>query len=577
MTAKTKTKNVRDLSNQLAGVASVAKSKGIDTRAADAMVAQTERQGSKSFAGSKEEKGLTESYKKTPVNTTGITANPKNTEETDAGVVSSEQGVTQLKQYQSDAQKLDVGLGTKDSPLSDTQISDLEKQGIMEGDTVPGKGRLHPGGYWVNDIPPPKDTAPSPTATYIDPNTGATTTTTGASAGSEEEKKKMAEKGMSLSESTTTAEDMTDPEIKKAEDEYTALTKEINTYKNKLLDLIISDSDLKADIKGITSAYDARIAEMRNITDRQIQSVKTLGYRMGMQFTGGMGGVFGGIISNAEQEGLLKIADIEGMKQSKILEAKAAARENNYKIYASLMDDARSLSTQKAAALADLKKAQKEQDQKIAAYKAETTRDGIISEAYGNGITDPASLAYTTGYTLEEVDKALKILNPPDALKGLDGDYQTFAYLQKIGDPAVKGMVWTDYARMMANLKATESGANKTTAEERKMNAISELSAYMTPEGVLPNGNPVMGQGAGGAKDVYIGADGWKFLSEQVAPEMGVSRKDFIDEFVSRINPDHLNPTDARAYGLTPDEAAYVSGVGQGKWDTEGGFNYSGE
>lgn len=40
------------------------------------------------------------------------------------------------------------GRGTKESPLTATQINDLASQGIREGDNVPGKGILLPGGYF---------------------------------------------------------------------------------------------------------------------------------------------------------------------------------------------------------------------------------------------------------------------------------------------------------------------------------------------------------------------------------------------------------------------------------------------
>ncbi|MBK9580264.1 MAG: hypothetical protein IPO40_24630 [Fibrobacteres bacterium] len=50
------TKSVKSLSKQLAGVAKQAKSLGINTSKADAMVKQTKREGSKSFSGSSEEK-----------------------------------------------------------------------------------------------------------------------------------------------------------------------------------------------------------------------------------------------------------------------------------------------------------------------------------------------------------------------------------------------------------------------------------------------------------------------------------------------------------------------------------------
>lgn len=41
-----------------------------------------------------------------------------------------------------------TGRGTKDSPLTAIQIKDLSNQGIREGDTVPNRGVLKPGGYF---------------------------------------------------------------------------------------------------------------------------------------------------------------------------------------------------------------------------------------------------------------------------------------------------------------------------------------------------------------------------------------------------------------------------------------------
>lgn len=467
-----KNQQARDLANKLAGVASVAKSLGIDTSKADAMVTQTTRQGAKSFSGSKEEKA----YNKT-VNTTGVTANPKNTQATEPGVISSKQGEDLYNSYNTDVTKMEGGgLGTKDSPFNDAQIIALEKSGIREGDFMQGKGVLKPGGYFEQPVSTgAQNNIPDSSATYIDPNTGATTTTTGAGAGSEEEQAKMQEKGYQMSESTTQAEDTTDPEIKKLQDELALQEKEAISFKNKLLDAIITDSELKSDIKGITRAYDARIDEMRDINARQIQGVKTLGLRSGAQYTGGFGGVWGGVISEAERAGLMRITDIESEKQSKIIEAKSAAQDNNFKIYASLMEDARSLAKEKKTEVAALIKAQKDQDAVIAERKKQIITDAVISEAYAQGYTTPqdivAAMNASGNYiTLEEAEKALKILNPPDALKGLSADYQTFAYMQKIGDPTVAGLSFIDYQRAIANATRAPQ-ADTSGKEEEKFDA----------------------------------------------------------------------------------------------------------
>lgn len=69
---KKSTGDVKALSGQLKGVAAAAKSLGIDTRKADAMVSQTERQGSRSFAGSREEKAYTKDIQANPIPVTGM-------------------------------------------------------------------------------------------------------------------------------------------------------------------------------------------------------------------------------------------------------------------------------------------------------------------------------------------------------------------------------------------------------------------------------------------------------------------------------------------------------------------------
>lgn len=483
-------------------------------------------------------------------NTTGVTANPKNTESSEPTVISSVDGESQLKQYQSDAAKLDIGLSEEDKiGMSAEDIAGVNS--IMAGS--PGISVGEAKGVWAKGgekIPPPSEPQGQiPTTTYIDPNTGATETTTGAGSGSEEERKKMQERGLQVSESTTQSEITDPPEIKKLKDELALYEKEIAGYKNKLLDLIITDADLKSDIRGITKAYDARIAEMRDVTDRQIQGIKTLGYRMGAQYTGGMGGVWGGIISDAERQGILKVASIEGEKQSKILEAKAAARENNYKIYASLMEDARELQKQKVTALADLVKEQKAQDAEIAKRKKQIENDTLVSDLYHQGFTTADEIVnqlnvnpdgtISDRVTLEEVEKALKILNPPDALKGLDADYQTFNYLKKINDPSVAGLDWIDYQRIMANLKATASGANKLTAEERVNKIASSYASAFVPGATTTvidkkTGNPVEINVLG--PDNYLNPS--VFNEAIVDAEInGMPRTTFIERFGYLVNP----------------------------------------
>ncbi len=82
----------------------------------------------------------------------------------------------------------------------------------------------------------------------------------------------------------------------------------------------------------------------------------------------------------------------------------------------------------------------------------------------------------------------------------------------------------------------------------------------MSYEAILPDGRPVVGR-----DDGYIGADGWRYLSEQVAPDLGVEREEFISNFLNRINPDHHNNEDLKKYNLTPIDIQQALGYSKGK------------
>lgn len=520
-------------------------------------------------------------------NTTGVTANPKNSEVTEPGVISSTQGESTLKQYQTLETGLgDGGLGTKESPLNQTQIKSLGEQGYTVGSEVPGRGKLNADGYFEQPVSAGTGagagagtTEPEKSFTYINAD-GSTQTTTGPNAGSAEEQKKMKEQGYTVSESTAPAESTDSPEVVKLKEDLQNQEKEISAYKSRLVDLIITDSELKADIRGITKAYDARIAEMRDINSRQIQSVKTLGYRMGAQFTGGFGGVWGGIISDAERQGLLKIADIEGEKQSKILEAKAAARESNYKIYASLMEDAREIQKQKTTALADLVKAQKEQDAEIAKRTKQIAIDSSIAELYADGTTSPEALLkalnqdssgnFKANVTAGEVEAALKVLTPPDEFKGMDPDLPTLEWMKANGQ-LPKEMNLVQYKAMLKNLEAKASGATeaqiKAGKEAKQQNAAAQATSLLTgidPKtgdryqipGITIDGQPQYFVGPDG----YVGAPGLRFILNR-AQTGGVDRTELLSDIAWSINPDHLNKGDLLRYGITPEEIVKITGV----------------
>jgi hypothetical protein len=289
------------------------------------------------------------------------------------------------------------------------------------------------------------------TTTYINPGTDQTETTTGPTSGSEEERAKFAAEGFEVSEATTTVDEEEDPEIQRLTEEIQRLTEvseaataEVTNMINRVNDLYITDSRLRSQVLGITNAYDARIAEMQDITKRQVASIRTTGIRSGARFTGGSGGLWGGIISEAERQGVLRIADIESKKQSTIIEAKNAARNFNYTLASDLLDSAETLAANKATELANLQEAQREQDAAIAEKKRRLEIDTNISALVAEGETNINNIFdrlnrdengdIVGDVSLEEIQSALEIANPNADLAGLDSDYRTYITLKESGE-----------------------------------------------------------------------------------------------------------------------------------------------
>lgn len=471
-----------------------------------------------------------------------------------------------------------TGAGTMESPLTNIQVSDLEKQGYTEGDVVPGSGKLTPLGTFAD--------RPKSTATVINPETEQTETFEGDPDKVAQQVADAQGRGMEIVESSQTG--MTadqNPEITRLTQAHDDAIKEVESLQRDLSNLIITDDELRMQIRAINATWNNRKDEMRDITERQIGKINTMGMRRGMRYTGGGGGVWGALVSEAERQGVLAIASLDAQQQSKVMEAKAAAREFNYTIYSDLIEDAQEIEREKAKALADLKEQQRLKEEELAQQKRTMEVESAVSqlvlgdEANGiDGITDPnlifqmlnmdAQGNLTGDYTFAEIKAAMNVAEPDDIFKDFPADLAYFEYLKSIGDPSVEGMTPFQYLAATSAAQRAPASGRAPTADERKMNAVAEISSYLSPWDTVENAvkfpgtnRPIVGE------DGYVGADGWRFLSEQVAPQLGVQREEFISNFSNFINPDHLNNEDLRKYNLTPIDIQQIRGYSKGAMD----------
>lgn len=226
--------------------------------------------------------------------------------------------------------------------------------------------------------------------TYINETTGQEFTLKGDALTDEARKKALAS-GAVLASSEISGKKTT-PEMAKVQRALDSATRESDAFSSRLESMLITDKELKGEISQISSAYKARQAEMREINERRQVAMETLGVRTGMRYTGGTGGVMGGILSEEERQGLMRIESIENDKQSAIMQAKKAAQAQNFQLYTTLAAKAEKLQEKKATELQALKKAQAEQDKKVAEEKEQMEYDALIMEQLSTGETDPLKI-----------------------------------------------------------------------------------------------------------------------------------------------------------------------------------------
>lgn len=226
--------------------------------------------------------------------------------------------------------------------------------------------------------------------TYVNQNTGQEMTLKG-SAITEEAKANALKNGYTEASSEISGVKTT-PEMAQLQSQIDSATRETDSFMTKLESMIITDKELRGELRTIGAKYKARQSEMEEINKRREVAMTTLGIRTGMRYTGGSGGVMGSILSEEERQGLMRIEQIENDKQEAILNAKKAARDQNFQLYAKLADKAEKTQESKVKELQELKKAQAEQDTKIAEEKQQAEYDALIAEQLATGETDPLKI-----------------------------------------------------------------------------------------------------------------------------------------------------------------------------------------
>lgn len=189
------------------------------------------------------------------------------------------------------------------------------------------------------------------------------------------------------------------------------------------------------------------------------------------EYSPGMTGTF---ITGKEQAGQAKVKALDDEYNAKIAAVNAALEKGNFERAAALTKDLTAIEDKALTAMQETAKAAAETNKKMKEALATSSREMAISGIVAQGITDPAEIQdylnntdageQVGDITLAEIEKVLKVVNPDPKLSGLSADYRTFKELQKIEDPAVKGLDYFGFLKAV-HLANTAKPVPTTTTE----------------------------------------------------------------------------------------------------------------
>lgn len=211
--------------------------------------------------------------------------------------------------------------------------------------------------------------------------------------------------------------------------------KEYNDTIKKLDQFAVSDSSLQAQIDTIKQQYATRIEDMKEINRRRASAVSTLGYRMGIQYTGGMGGPFGGVIAEEERQSQRRIGELTADMNTEIQKAQEAARTKNWNVFVAATDLAKEKRAERTKELENYNKLLVEENKRIATEKADLikaeveTKKGINEIMLEAGKNDAPqevqdAIAQATNYS-EAIEAARGYLK---STQNLPAEIQQYEY-----------------------------------------------------------------------------------------------------------------------------------------------------
>ena len=264
---------------------------------------------------------------------------------------------------------------------------------------------------------PPKEAIGDNSITYINPETGQTQTRDTTTM-TPDDLQQLINQGFAIQDvgkNTPSWISQNNPEMGRALAKETAAEKEFNDAKAALLASTTATAD-QGTLNAIAALYDVRKADMERINAQRQGSISTLGIRLGQRWTGSEGGVFGGIITEENRQGVQRITDLEAQKQNAISAANEAARTKKWTQYSkfiSLAEDAYKLTQD---AIKELNKTTVAENKKVAEIRRSESIDFGIAGLLKIGFSDPKDMLFELkkigiSATSDEINKSMTNLS----------------------------------------------------------------------------------------------------------------------------------------------------------------------
>lgn len=315
----------------------------------------------------------------------------------EVGVISSNQGLQAVNEAKE-----------KEAQLSPIQREDINKQieQINQGTTALGKER----GTELQQL----EKLGEDSVTLVNPETEQELTLKGE-ANNPEKRSELEAQGFQIAEGTLSATEET-PEIRQAQRELDQAEQELNSYRNKVSDMLISDSELQSELNSISTSFNLQQEEMQRINENRVQTIKTMGVRLGSRYTGGTGGVMGSIIAEEQRQGIARIAEIEAQKQAALAGAKRAAKEFNFQLYTNEINRAEEQQERKLEEVQQLREIQREREGELQKEVQQTYNDSLIAGAIESGYTNPVDIFAALGgsVSFDDIISITKELPEPE-------------------------------------------------------------------------------------------------------------------------------------------------------------------